>query len=507
MGTYANPILDGCHPDPSICRVGEDYYLVTSTFEHLPGLPVHRSRDLVTWEHVGHVIDRPSQIDYTGIAASKGLYAPTIRHHRGVFYVVCTHIPGENPPAQAGHFVVTATDPAGPWSDPIWWPALPGIDPSLTFDGDRVWLCGTALADDGLWEGQCDVWLTELDPDSLQPVGEVRTLWRGALRDAGWAEGPHLIARPGGGWVLVAAEGGTDRDHAVCVAYADDIEGPYVGDPGNPRLTHRHLGAAEPIQNVGHADLVEDEDGRWWAVMLATHVVDGVNSLRGRQTHLVPAVWEEDRLVIAPGEGRVGRLITADGVPDQGPRAERLDGGLVAHALDPAWNGVRWHPSEFVAPAPGGGIVLRATRDEPTSVGRTAFLGRRVPADDSTLTVRLALEPGEGDLRGGVLVRTMETALVEVSITRDGVVSLVSTDDGRATEVARTEADPSGVEIALDLHGHTLTVTVDGTALATLDVAHLATGRPGWFMGSWWGPLAVGDGTVQVLSAETTLTR
>lgn len=505
MGTYQNPILEGCHPDPSICLVDGTYYLVTSTFEHLPGLPIHASTNLVDWRHIGHVVDRPGQIDYTGIAGSKGLYAPTIRYHRGTYYVVCTHIPGDDEaPDAAGHFVCTATDPAGPWSDPLWLPGLPGIDPSLTFDGDRVWLCGTALQENGLWEGQCDVWLVELDPESLMPLGEATVLWQGALLGAGWAEGPHLIAKPDGGWMLVSAERGTDRDHAVCVAYADDIQGPYVGDPGNPRLTHRHLGEDEPIQNVGHADVFEDADGGWWAVMLATHVLpDGTNSLRGRQTHLVPAAWEHGRLVIAPGEGRVLAEITADGVPDQTPRPTSIVDDFSGDELDLAWNGVRWHPREFAA-LDGAGVTLAATAVEPTAVGRTAFLGRRVLTDSETLTAEISLEDGAEALRAGVLLRTTESAMVEVSIDRAGDVRVVSVDDGVATETARRVHESSSVEIALKLHGHVVEVRVDGEVLASVDVTHLATGRPGWFMGSWWGPFAVGHGHARVRRVEIT---
>ncbi|WNM27086.1 family 43 glycosylhydrolase [Demequina capsici] len=499
MGTYANPILDGCHPDPSVCVVDGAYHLVTSTFEHLPGLPIHRSTNLVDWELIGHVIDRPGQIDFTGIAGSKGLFAPTIRHHRGTWYVVCTHVPGDREqPREAGHFVCTATDPAGPWSDPTWLPGLPGIDPSLTFDGDDIWLCGTALQDDGLWDGQCDVWLTRLDPDSLLPIGEPTVLWRGALQGAGWAEGPHLVRRPDGGWMLVAAEGGTDRDHAVCVAYSDTIEGPYAGDPGNPRLTHRHLGAAEAIQNVGHADAFEAIDGRWWVVALATRVLpDGANSLCGRQTQLVPATWEDGRLVIAPGSGRVHRQVTADGVPDQAARDSSPVDLLAGSRLDPGWNGVRWHPGEF-ATLEGDAVVLTATPDEPTAVGRTAFLGRRVPTDECTLTATVSLTPGDAELRAGLLLRTSESAMVEVSTNREGELRVTTVDESETQQVAHRAHGSAPVTLTMRLRGHTLDILVDEEALATVDVTPLATGRPGWFMGSWWGPVAVGEGTARV---------
>src|SRR5512137_1679850 len=127
---FRNPILPGCYPDPSICRVGEDYYLVASTFEYFPGLPVFHSRDLIHWRQIGHVLDRPSQLNLDGVRASGGLYAPTLRHHAGTFYVVNTLVDGLK---ERGNFIVTAADPAGPWSEPTWLNDAPGIDPSLLF--------------------------------------------------------------------------------------------------------------------------------------------------------------------------------------------------------------------------------------------------------------------------------------------------------------------------------------------------------------------------------------
>ncbi len=133
--TFHNPILPGCYPDPSICRVNEDYYLVTSTFEYFPGLPIFHSRDLVHWRQIGHVLDRASQLPLDGIRPSGGLYAPTIRHAQDIFYVINTLVDGKT---NSGNFIVTATDPAGPWSEPCWLDFLDGYDPSLYFDEDGV---------------------------------------------------------------------------------------------------------------------------------------------------------------------------------------------------------------------------------------------------------------------------------------------------------------------------------------------------------------------------------
>src|SRR5512137_236117 len=245
---FRNPILPGCYPDPSICRVGEDYYLVTSTFEYFPGLPVFHSRDLVHWHPVGHVLDRPSQLNLDGIRSSGGLYAPTIRHFNGVFYVINTLMHGK---AHSGNFIVTASNPAGPWSDPVWLESAPGIDPSLFFDDDgRVWYTGNRMAGNSQYEGHTEIWLQQLDLAEMRLIGEPRVLWDGAVKGAVWAEAPHLYKHEGMYYLLIA-EGGTAHHHAVSVARSRSVTGPYEGNRANPILTHRNLGLDYPIVGTG----------------------------------------------------------------------------------------------------------------------------------------------------------------------------------------------------------------------------------------------------------------
>jgi len=501
FGRYRNPILPGCHPDPSICRVGDLYYLVTSTFEYLPGLPIHRSANLVDWEPIGHAIHRPGQLDLSGIPSSKGLYAPTLRHHDGTFYVVCTvvaPIVDDRPawPGRAGHFVVTAADPAGPWSDPVWFEGLEGIDPSLTFDGDRVWLCGNRLAPEA-GPGRTEIWLTELDSATLAPIGETTVIWHGALEGAEWAEGPHIVARPGGGWMLVTAEGGTNRDHAICTAYADEITGPYVGDRGNPRLTHRDLGDRAPIADIGHADLVEAADGRWWATMLGIQTLDGENGLLGRQTHLVPVEWEGGRPLFAPGSGRVGHVMDAAGVPDQQPARTELRDDFDAPRLDPAWTAPRVLPETFAdLTARPGHVRLTATPTEPSGLGTLAFLGRRLPDHRTRASARIELA---GAVRGGLLLRTSESAFLELTVDRRGVGRGVLVDGGVETIVGEVSGIPTGgVDLVIDVDGLGARLDIGGQVLGDVDLRPLATGRPSMFVGTWIGVVAVGDGIVDV---------
>jgi alpha-N-arabinofuranosidase len=306
--TGHNPILSGFYPDPSICRAGSDFYLVTSTFAYFPGIPVFHSRDLLHWEQTGNVIDRPGQINFDGEGISRGLFAPTIRFHEGLFYVLCTAVD------TGGNFIVTAKNPAGPWTDPVWLTSAPGIDPSIFFDDDRrVWYAGTRPAPEGeAYPGNWELWIQELDPAQIVPgknplKGEARGIWRGALRDCIWPEGPHLY-KINGLYYLLHAEGGTGPDHAVCVARSRTLHGPWEGRASNPLLTHRHLGSNTDIINVGHADLVDDGQGNWQMVLLAsrpfTFDQKRVCPL-GRETFMVPVRWQDGWPYIATQTGLV----------------------------------------------------------------------------------------------------------------------------------------------------------------------------------------------------------
>ncbi len=298
-GQFVNPILPGFYPDPSVCRVGEDYWLVTSTFSYFPGVPVFHSRDLVNWEQVGHVLDRPSQLNLDGVAHSHGIFAPTIRHHAGVFYMITTLV------GKQGNFIVTASHPAGPWSEPFWLDDAPGIDPSLFFDEDgTAWVTGTADAPDAAYWGDNEIWMRQLDLETMKLTGPRHGLWRGALKQAMWPEAPHLY-RIGDWYYLMIAEGGTEFYHSVTIARSKSLTGPYEGNPANPILTHRHLGKDAPIWNPGHADLVRTPAGEWWMVCLASRPYGGHFRNMGRETFLAPVVWEDGWPVVSPGTGRL----------------------------------------------------------------------------------------------------------------------------------------------------------------------------------------------------------
>lgn len=374
---YRNPIIPGFYPDPSVCRVDEDYYLVTSTFEFFPGLPIFHSRDLVHWRQIGHVLDRPSQIDLDQLQPSRGLYAPTIRCHDGRFYVINTLVGGKR--GEHANFIVTAEDPAGPWSDPYWLDGAPGIDPSLLFDEDgRAWYTGNRIPPDGeRYLGHREIWLQELDLETMQLTGERYALWDGALKYNQHAEAPHLY-KINGLYYLMIAEGGTAHHHAVTIARSATITGPYEVNPGNPILTHRHLGRGYPIVGTGHAELVETQHGQWWMVLLAMRPYGGYFYNLGRETFLVPVVWEDGWPIVSPG---IGRVEFEHEAPDLAPRpwpalpaCDSFDSQTLAYQ----WNFLRTPREQLYSLSARPGFLRLYLRPQKLSeLANPSFIGRR----------------------------------------------------------------------------------------------------------------------------------
>lgn len=319
MSILRNPLLPGFYPDPSVCKKGDDYYLVTSSFEYFPGIPIFHSRDFIHWHQIGHVLTRKSQANLEGIYPSRGIYAATIRYDERTdkFYVVTTLV-GNAPYYDNINFYVTASDPAGPWSDPIIIKGAEGIDPTLVFDGDEVYYLGNKRPQPELPE--CEnrhIWLQRLDLSSGTLLGEKITLLEhGALYDAVAPEGPHLY-HIGDWYYLMIAEGGTDHNHCSTIFRSRSIFGPYEGNPRNPLITHRNLRRDYPINSTGHADIIKLNDGSWWAVLLASRPDGGDYRNLGRETFAVPVVWEDGWPVFSPQTGHVEFTYPGPDLPEQ----------------------------------------------------------------------------------------------------------------------------------------------------------------------------------------------
>jgi xylan 1,4-beta-xylosidase len=484
---FRNPILPGSHPDPSICRVGPDFYLVTSTFEWFPGLPVFHSRDLVHWRPLGHVLDRSEQLPLDGVRPSGGLYAPTIRYHDGTFYVVCTLVDGT---AEAGNFIVTATDPAGPWSAPHWLGELDSFDPSLLFDDDgRVWFHATRPVDAS---GHTEVWLRELDLAALTLVGPEHVIWRGALRDATWAEGPHLY-RIGDRYHLVASEGGTALDHAVSVARSTDVTGPYEGNPRNPVLTHRHLGADHPIGSTGHADLIQTADGDWWAVLLA--IRPGLNL--GRETFLTPVGWADGWPVI-PG---VRETETRPGLPEHRWSAESACDTFDEPELRPHWNQLRT-PRERFWDLTSGRLRLRLRPEALTERGCPSLIARRQQHAHFAAYTALDFTPASGNECAGLVLLQNDAFQLRCEISL-GVARLIRRAEGTDELLADRPFAGGRIRIGVEAHDQAYRFRLDGAEFgAPADGRVLSHEPAGSFTGAYLGMYASSNGKPSTTTAD-----
>lgn len=329
-----NPVIPGFYPDPSVCRVGEDFYLVCSSFELCPGIPLFHSRDLAHWEQLCCVMTPENGFHVEKNCGNGGVMAPTIRWHDGTFYLINCNF------SDRGNFIVTARDPAGPWSEPHWLDDVPGIDASIFFDDDgKCYIMGTARNwPDGRGGLRQGIWAAEYDIAHFRLAGEPAALWGGAMAGVASPEAPHLY-HIGDWYYLLIAEGGTEYYHSATVARSRSVFGPYEGFRSNPVLTMRHMGRRAAIQNAGHADLLELPDGSWYAVFLASRLVGGVSKNLGRETFLVPVRWEDGWPLFTPDTGRVeGEYPFPEGLPwmplPEKPLRDDFDG----EGLDLRWS-------------------------------------------------------------------------------------------------------------------------------------------------------------------------
>lgn len=309
---YTNPVIKGFYPDPSVCRVGEDYYLVNSTFVYWPGVPIFHSRDLIHWQQIGNCLNRSSQLKVKGQHHSSGIYAPTIRYNDGTFYMITTNT------SDRGNFLVYTDDPRGSWSDPVWL-EQGGIDPSLYFEDNVCYMVSNP--EDGIS-------LCTINPKTGEQLTPSRVIWSGT--GGRYPEAPHIY-KHNGWYYLLISEGGTEFGHSVTIARSRSIDGEYEANPRNPILTHfKQAGQHSPIQGVGHADFVEAHDGSWWLVCLAFRIQGGQHHVLGRETFLAPVAWDDDGWPVVNEMGMISLNMDVPTLPQvampQPPAVEEFDG-------------------------------------------------------------------------------------------------------------------------------------------------------------------------------------
>jgi xylan 1,4-beta-xylosidase len=478
------PIIPGFHPDPSICRVGDEYFIANSSFEYAPGVPIWRSADLLEWTLVGNALTRASQLTPSRGAANSGIYAPTLRHHDGRFWLVTTNVEE----VQRGHLIVSAVDPAGPWSDPVHVRGTVGIDPDLFWDEDGV--CHLTWA--SFLPTLHGVASAPIDPTTGEFLAEPALLWPGTGMAA--PEGPHLYRREGW-WYLLLAEGGTERGHAVTVARARELDGPWEPAPHNPILSHRSLD--HPVQNTGHGDLVQLSDGSWAMAHLGVRPRGQTPRFHtnGRETFLVGIDWVDGWPVVDEGRfepAPVDRSFTEDFSSD---------------ALHPRWVSPGAAPERF-ASRRDGRLLLTADADDPAP---TLLAFRAV---DTAWTAEATLRDLTGRVR--FQVRMDEAHWYGVTVGEDAVDASVRIGPAETTfaAVSRDSASPVTVRIRaqepaaqpfrpaaeVDIVSLAL-VLPDGTehVFAEMDGRYLSTEVVGGFTGRTIG--------VEVLDGEAVVER
>ncbi|MBL7740810.1 MAG: glycoside hydrolase family 43 protein [Chitinophagaceae bacterium] len=413
--TLVNPVLSGFYPDPSIVQAGSDYYLVNSTFSYFPGIPVFHSKDLKNWKQIGNVIDRTSQLDFMGERMTRGLFAPAISYHNGTYYVTCTDIDHD------GNFIVTAKNPAGPWSNPVRIPQVRGIDPSLYFDDNgKAYILYNSDAPDNkpLYSGHRTIRMYEFDPVNLKVTGEEKQLVNGGVditKKPVWIEGPHIIKR-NNWYYLYAAEGGTSVNHSEVVLRSNSVWGPYIPYEKNPILTQRDLpeDRKHPVTSAGHAQFVEGPDGKTYAVFLAVRPYAGDHYNTGRETFIAPVEWRDDWPVINPGSKEILYDYPAN-IKEAKQRNALPQSGNFSYTLrfnkklDPTLLFMRKPDSTAFSLSQKNGLLLKLKPETIMDLGSPSFIGKRQQHIYSTAETQLMFTARTPNEKAGLIIFQSES--------------------------------------------------------------------------------------------------
>lgn len=436
QNVFHNPILTGFNPDPSICRVNDDYYMVTSSFTWYPGIPVYHSKDLVNWEIIGYALDRPDMINMNGLDDNDGIWAVTIRYYDGVFYLITTAN------KCGGNFYMTARNPKGPWSNPVWLKDAPGIDASLFWDGNgKCYYTGNTWDFKSQWPAQCAIWMQELNLVEGKLIGKRRFLTYGHAGNAMYTEGPHIY-KINGKYLLLTAEGGTGYNHAVTVHHSDSLWGPYTADKVNPVLTHRHLGSNYSIQNVGHADLVKTRNGDWYAVTLGIRKVNGYAPL-GRETFLCKVEFENDTPIFNPGYGIVLSEQKRPGLPWTPFKNEIMRDDFTSDKLGNVWSFVRIPQKQFYSLSKGN-LVLTLQSEVVDSLVSSAMIIQKVKHHCYTATTKFHFVTEKDNEQAGLILYRTANGYYSLMKDKNGIV-LVCKNLGVKSEIKRMPYNASDV--------------------------------------------------------------
>ena len=449
-----NPILPGFHPDPSICRVGADFYLVNSTFEWFPGVPVHHSRDLQNWRPLGHILTRRSQLDLRGVADSAGVWAPSLSHADGRFWLIYTNLRNTGfgrPFKDIKIFLTTSENILGPWSEPAELDSI-GFDPSLFHDDDgRKYLVNME------WDFRkghyrfAGIVVQELDPATRQLTGaRTKILQKDKL-----SEGPNIYQR-GGWYYLMLAEGGTGWNHGIAMARSRAILGPYELDPQDSVLTTRD-DYGHPLQKAGHGELVETAAGEWYLAHLAGRPISPERRcILGRETCLQQVTWSEDGwLRLAHGGHQP--LIAAPapaGLPEVPWPALPARDDFAGAGLDASWSSLRVPLDDaWLSLSERPGCLRLRGRDSLHSWFEQSLVAKRLQAFRATAETCLEFEPDHFTQSAGLICYYNTRMHYYLRVTHDEaagkVLGIVLTDNGNYDELGAQLSIPDWQRVFL----------------------------------------------------------
>lgn len=469
---YRNPVITGMAPDPSVCRKGDDFYLVTSTFWQYPGLPIYHSKDLIHWDLVSYAATEEQGLD---THKGAGLFAPTIRYNKedDTFYVICTSFLGD------GVFITTAKDPAGKWGDFVWMkhPALNGMDPSLCFDGGKCYYTGNG--DEGIV-------IAEINPLTGENYTEPMTLYIGSGGIS--PEGSHLYHTQGA-WYLMLAEGGTEFTHQVHILRSNSPYGPWEYYDGNPILGNSFYSLGETgVGATGHGDLIDAPDGSWWMVYLATRQHENYFAPLARETHLAPVKWSRDHwpIVNTTSIAEIDMLVrTLKQTEPQGTDLS-CDYDDKAYPLRFTW----FHNPVWENYSIGGGVLKIKAADD-----RSSFVGiRQQDFSSETETAVVGFRPKGGDEAGLCVRHSLGGAYCTIGLSSDGGKYYVTAHFviGRNTEITNREEIPQADTVRLRAvstrYEYDMQYSMDGSnwkSLGKVDSKHFSGGFSGVIIGQY----------------------
>lgn len=475
---FQNPVIRGFNPDPSICRVGDDFYLVTSSFEYFPGLPIYHSKDLVNWQQIGHCLTRDSQLALQNVPASGGLFAPTIRYHNGLFYVICTNV------SDRGNFYCTAENPSGPWSDPIW-VDIKSIDPDIFWDDDgRTYF---------VTQGDEGIRITEIDIKTGKKLSPERIVWGGT--GGRFPEAPHVYKKDGY-YYLLLGEGGTEYMHSATIGRSKHLLGPYENCPLNPILTHANRkGQGNAIQGVGHADFIQAGDGSWWAVFLGFRVTQNYSyyHILGRETFLAPIDWPAGGWPQVNGDGIVHLDMAVPTLPLQPFAKPAIRTDFDADTLGVEWqflrNPIREHYALQERP---GFLRISASPNTLDDAAQVSMICRRQTEHEFSASTSLELLSQTDDEEAGMtliqnnthhyellLRKKEEHYVIQLRVSVGSLRYIAAEKKVHSNKIKlRIEGSPLSYSFAYQVSGNTT-----WESLGMLDTRYLSTEVAGGFTG------------------------